>query len=107
MIDANSLKASNAILKHHGLFQLPMIHNVEDRNKERGAVRVNMTEDLLDLVRSRMCVEEQLHRAFQVRMARLYEEATGEECMYEARMPIPDTCIEREERETLKDYWSV
>lgn len=104
IIDANARAASNVILKHHGLFTLPSVA-VEDRNKERGAVRVNMTDDLLSALRNVACVEDELHRALQFRMARLYEDASGKQCIYDQSMPKPDTCIEHEERDSLKNYW--
>lgn len=106
VVDANARLASNVILRRFALFNLPLV-NVEDRDKERGAVRVNMTDDLLNALRNVACVEEHLHRAFQIRMARLYEEASDRECILDPRMPIPDTCIEREERESLKGYWRL
>lgn len=104
VIDANARTASNIILKHHRLFTLPSVP-IEDRNKERGAVRVNMSKDLLDALRNVVCVEEELHRAFQFRMARLYEDASGNECIFDQSMPKPDTCIEHEERDSLENYW--
>lgn len=107
VIDLNSVRASNAILKHHNLFTLPERTELKDRHKERGAVRVNMTDELLQLLGTKVCVENELHLAFQFKMADLYERATGEKCMFDPEFPTPDTCVTREERETLKDYWHV
>lgn len=106
VIDVNSFRASNAILKHHGLFGLPEVA-VEDRRKERGAVRVKITAEIRSLLREKVCVEEELHRAFQIKMSRLYEDATGEECLFNAKISKLDSCIVREEAESLGDFWKL
>lgn len=107
VVDMNAVRASNVILKHHNLFSLPVRTVNKERYKERGAARVNMTDELLSLLDSKLCVEKELHMAFQFRMADLYDQATGEKCMIKAEFPKPDSCITREEQESLADYWQL
>lgn len=107
VIDVNAIRASNAILKYHGLFTLPNVTKLEDRDKERGAARVNLSDDIKTKLKTKNCVEYELHRAFQIKMARLYEEATGETCLFNERPDKLDTCIQREETETLKNSWKL
>lgn len=107
VIDVNAIRASNAILKHHGLFTLPNVTNLKDRQKERGAARVEISETIRQKLLNKTCVEVELHRAFQIKMARLYEEATGEPCLFNSRLDALDTCIQREEAETLKRTWKL
>lgn len=101
VIDANVREASNAILKHHGLFQLP---NLEDgkvkRHKDRGAYKLELTEEMKMKLNKQACVEKMLHAAMQTRMASLYEQATGEQCIFKN-----ETCIGRMEEEELKSNW--
>lgn len=107
VIDTNAIRASNVILKHHQLFTLPHITDLQVRLKERGTVHANISAKVRELLRPKLCVEYQLHRAFQIKMARLYEAASGKVCFFNSRLPTLDTCIQREEAETLKDTWKL
>lgn len=98
VVDANLRQVSNAILRRHGLFTLPAVTG--ERNKDRGAYKLNLPSDVKDLLRNVVCVETELHRAFQMRMASLYEDATGKPCK-----KVPKNCIEDLEYEALNQSW--
>lgn len=100
VIDVNLRNASNDILKHHGLFQLPKLNEGEQRNKDRGAYKLKLPPNVRDAVYQVSCVERTLHAALQVRMASLYERATGEQCIYGNT-----NCIQDMEKEALKSNW--
>lgn len=107
VIDATLRTESNIILKHEGLFQLPEVPAVSDREKERGAWRWKLPPDTVELLKRKTCVEVELHKMFQIRMARMYEVATGKPCLRhggDTRASI-SSCIEDRERELLKDNW--
>lgn len=107
VIDLNSIRASNVILRHKGLFTLPNVTDLGQRQKERGTVRVNVSDHVKSLLAKKVCVEVELHRAMQLKMARLYEEATGRTCLFDENIPTLDTCILREESQTLKGFWKI
>lgn len=107
VIDANTPNASNKILNHFNLFKLPVLNDPTDRPKERGTVRVNLTEKVRNALKNKTCVEDALHTALQIKMASLYERATGEPCLFDPRLQTLDTCIQREEQHTLENYWSL
>lgn len=102
VIDANLREESNAILKHFDLFQLPPVADA-DRNKERGAYRLALPDEMKDLLRNVSCVEIELHKALQVRMASLYQQATGETCVQHLPRHTLSSCIEEKEKEILKN----
>lgn len=107
VIDANMPDASNKILNYFNVFKLPVINDPADRPKERGTVRINLTDSVRNALKDKTCVEDALHTALQIKMAWLYEQATGETCLFDPRLPTLDTCIQREEKQTLKNYWSL
>lgn len=106
VIDANLRNESNVILKAAGLFQLPEVADSKDRNKERGAWRMPLPDDIKELLHARSCVEVELHKALQLRMASLYERATGVSCIRHGSRTQFSSCIEDREREVLKDHWA-
>lgn len=104
VIDVNVREESNKILKHYNLFQIPEQPDLADRLKEFGAVRANISSEYLDMLRDKACVEFELHRAMQYRMASLYEKATGEKCIQGDSM---NNCITERESEFLKSSWTL
>lgn len=104
VVDANVPEISNIILRDHGLFQFP---EDGDPVNVRGAGDMNLSAETLDLIRNVSCVEEELHRAFHMRMASLYEKATGKTCVESGRVEDLKTCLEEEERKNLKHTWLI
>lgn len=102
VIDANIPELSNKILKHHGLFQIPQ--KVE-RVNGRGAWNLTLPDKVKDTLWKVSCVERELHRALQIRMASLYEQATGNACIKHARIDQITSCVQTAERAALKDNW--
>lgn len=107
VIDVNVREESNVILKHFNLFQIPFVEDVSKRPKERGTARVRMSSRHLELLRNVSCVEMELHRALQIRMASLYEMATRKTCITHGVLKNVDSCIARRERQTLKNSWVI
>lgn len=98
VVDANLRDISNTILGYFGLFELPIVKG--ERNKDRGAYKLTLPDDVKQKLRNLTCVEEELHRAFQLRMASLYELASGKKCI-----TANGNCIEKGEYEALKSNW--
>lgn len=94
VIDVNLRDISNAILKHHGLFQLP---EREERPNERGAHLLKIPHGMKRTMKRAACVEKQLHEALMHRMASLYEHATGQKCIFDNY-----NCVEKMERKISK-----
>lgn len=107
VIDVNALEESNAILKHFNMFTLPAVSESSDREKHRGAAKLTVPEAMLQKLRSKVCVEEELHRAFQIRMASLYEKITGVSCFVDGHWKKLDNCIMKKERQTLQGSWTI
>lgn len=101
VIDANLLDVSNTILRHHNLFQL----RPTTRLNERGSARVPLNAQLKQLLRDVSCYEHTLHAALQLRMASLYEEATGRPCVVRGRLNKFTSCLADMEKEVLADEW--
>lgn len=105
VVDANLPEISNVILKDYGLFQFP---EHADPVNVRGAGELKLSEETLDLIRNVSCVEDELHRALHLRMASLYEKATGEACVESGRIDDLKTCLDERERANLKQHtWLV
>lgn len=102
VIDANLRDESNAILRNFNMFQLPPVADA-NRNKERGAYRLALPNDIKGLLKNISCVEVELHKALQVRMASLYQQATGTSCVQHSPRHTLSSCIEEKEKEVLKD----
>lgn len=99
VIDANLRHVSNAILKQQSLFTLPHVEG--ERNKDRGAYKLSLPGDIQNTIQHVSCVERVLHRSLQLRMASLYETATGTPCVFQDG----STCIEHLEKEALQSNW--
>lgn len=102
VIDANLPHISNAILKHHGLFQLPV---QADRVNNRGASTFTLPTQAVHALQNVSCVEQELHKALQMRMASLYEQATGFSCIQHGRPNDLASCVGTEEKEALRENW--
>lgn len=102
VVDANIPEASNVILKHNGLFQLPISSH---RENPRGAWATSLSEETLEALHNVSCVEREMHKALLLRMASLYERATGKRCITHGRRAALTSCLEDMERERLKDNW--
>lgn len=104
VVDANVPEISNVILRDYGLFQFP---EIADHVNVRGAGEMNLSKETLDLIRNVSCVEDEMHRAFHMRMGSLYEKATGKTCVESGRIDDLKTCLEEQERENLKHTWLI
>lgn len=102
VIDANIPDESNTILKYHGLFQLPI--QVE-RVNQRGAWNLILPHDLQKVLFDVSCVDRAIHAGLQLRMASLYEQATGLRCVVHGRRGNRSSCIGDAERLALKKNW--
>lgn len=104
VVDANLPKESNAILRHHKLFTFPddpFSVNV------RGATRMTISKQTKQLIRDVSCVEDTLHKALHIRMASLYEEATGRSCIQSGRVEDLTSCLDAKERKYLMSDWLI
>lgn len=104
VVDANIPEESNVILKDHGLFQFPV--SITPVNV-RGAGDMKLSEKTLELIQNVSCVEDTLHKALHLRMASLYEKASGKHCIKSARIDDLVTCLDVKERVTLQHSWIV
>lgn len=102
VVDASLIEESNVILARHRLFQVS--HKGERRNV-RGATKLRFPPDIVEALRKVACVEIELHKALLMRMASLYEEATGKPCIRHAPRARLSSCLEDRERELLNDTW--
>lgn len=107
VIDVNALEESNAILKHFNIFTLPTVNDSSQKEKHLGAAKLKLSEKHLTKLRSKVCVEEDLHRAFQVRMASLYQKISGVSCHHDAHWQKIENCIMEKERQTLRGSWTL
>lgn len=98
VIDANLVEESNDILKHNGLFTFP---EASSKLNFRGASGMSLPDDIKDLLRDVSCVEKELHKALQMRMASLYEQATGKSCVKHGRPDKMSSCLADKERVVL------
>lgn len=106
VIDANLVNASNTILEYYGLFQLPK-PEMEVTANVRGTLGLNVSEEVRRMIKSVSCVEDELHRAFHMRMASLYEKITGKKCIRHGDINELGSCMEEHEAEFLKNSWVV
>lgn len=102
VIDANLIEESNIILKHNGLFQFP---EASSKVNFRGASGMTLPEDIKLLLRDVSCVELELHKALHMRMASLYEQATGKPCVKHGRPAKMSSCLADRERVILGDNY--
>lgn len=102
VIDANLVEESNIILKHHGLFTFP---DKASKVNFRGASSLQVPEDIKQLLHNVSCVERELHKALQMRMASLLEKITGKNCVKHGRTHTMTSCIADREKEILGDTW--
>lgn len=86
VVDMDLREHSNAILKSHDLFQVS-----KERINVRGSRRLVLNDKVKESIKRVSCVEEEMHRLFRLRMASLYEKATGKACLSEQRNPT--TCF--------------
>eukprot|EP00177_Eucheuma_denticulatum_P006430 GFKZ01011730.1.p1 GENE.GFKZ01011730.1~~GFKZ01011730.1.p1 ORF type:complete len:331 (-),score=34.68 GFKZ01011730.1:44-964(-) len=86
VVDVDLVKQSEAILEHWGLCRLGGIHA-----NTRGAADMRVPDDVERRLKEVSCVEEELHRLLRLRMASLYEKATGKNCLLGEREPT--TCF--------------
>lgn len=108
VIDVNIREESNIILNHFNLFQIPSVNDLSKRPKERGTAQVRLPTTHLELLRNVSCVEMEIHRALQTRMASLYEMATGKVCVVHGVLDILDSCIAQRERGgILNNSWVI
>lgn len=107
VVDVSLRQESNVILKHFDLFQIPAVDDLAARPKERGTTQAKLPQQHLDMLRNISCVEMELHRALQVRMASLYELASGQLCLTHGVMKKLDSCIARRERQVLTNSWLI
>jgi len=89
VLDVDLIHQSNTILAAHDLFQLSANSTVNSR----GSTMLQLDAEARELLRSKMCVEDELHRLFRFRMASAYEKARGKKCLTDSRHPIP--CFQR------------
>lgn len=82
VLDMDLPDESNAILKNYDLFQLS-----KKRLNNRGSEKLVLNKEARLAIKKVSCVEEEMHRLFRLRMASLYEKATGEPCLSEQRNP--------------------
>lgn len=82
VIDANLTEHSNVILASKNLFTLS-----EKVSNVRGAKNLVLTPELNDLLKKKLCVEEELHFLFRMRMASAYQKITGKPCLQRSREP--------------------
>lgn len=101
VIDVNLLEESNAILRANGLFQL----NAAGRSNVRGSHLVEITPEIRSLLYNVSCYERVLHKALQMRMASLYERATGKPCIHRGRLAEFTSCLKAVEKRNLGDSW--
>lgn len=102
VVDANLVEESNTILRHNGLFTFPEVSN---KVNFRGASGMKLPEDIQQLLRDVACVEFELHKALQMRMASLYEQATGKSCVKHGRPDKMSSCLADKEQIVLKENW--
>lgn len=106
VIDANLVNASNTILNHYGLFKLPR-PEMEVTANVRGTLGLNFSKEVKDMIKSVSCVEDELHRAFHMRMASLYERITGKKCIRHGDINELGSCMQQHEAEFLNKSWVV
>lgn len=76
VIDVDRKNVSNVVLKSFDLFQLS--GRVENVRGTGSAIFTSLTDQLLANV---SCVETEMHRLFSLRLASLYQRASGERCL--------------------------
>lgn len=101
VINAQLVAESNVILDHFGLFKLPAAEHAV-RKLVRGAEHLAVPDDVKEMLRFASRVDIQLHRALLVRMASVYEKASGVQCVTHGRMPVLASCLEQRERDILR-----
>lgn len=104
VVDANLPKVSNDILRDHGLFQFP---NIADEKNVRGAAHLSLSDETKQMIRNVSCVEDALHKALHLRMASLYEKATGKPCIEHGRIEELSSCLLEMEQRSLNSSWRV
>lgn len=104
VVDPNLPQHSNAILQHFNLFSIP--HDTPRLNVRHSSAAVHsLPPDILKLLRNVSCVEVELHKALLLRMASLYELATGRPCIRHGPRLSLTSCLEDEERQVLNSSW--
>lgn len=110
VLDVNLVKESNTILRHYGLFQLPEVSEDMERKMVRGTHQFALNDRLKSLLRSKMCVEDQLHRALHFRMAATYERILrdDESCINHGNIHVLNSCMDERERAILGNHsWVI
>lgn len=82
VVDVDLVTHSDAILEHWGLGRLGRV-----RANRRGAENIAVPDDVERRLTNVTCVEDELHRLLRLRMASLYETATGKVCLLGGREP--------------------
>lgn len=106
VLDVSQVEESNALLALNGLFTLPDVSKGEGEAKnERGSRLASLHPSILTLLREKSCVEMELHRALQRRMATLLDNTSvqiaGSRCYRVVRATRESNCIEDKEAELL------
>lgn len=84
VVDADLRNVSNAILESNALFKISA-----QKANVRSSKDVVLDEKTKWLLKNITCVEVEIHRLYRLRMASLYEKATGKECLSDKRNPSP------------------
>lgn len=104
VIDPNLPDESNAILRHLNLFTIPPRAPRLNVRHSSSAI-LDLPPDVVSLLRNVSCVEVELHKAMLLRMASLYESATGRPCIRHGPRLLLTSCLEDKERQLLNSTW--
>lgn len=108
VVDASLSNYSNVIMEHYGLFKLQMLSEIEQDEpsvNRRGSILYKPSRNTMELIKNVSCVEVELHRALHVRMASLYEQATGNPCINHGNIDSLSTCLDEMERRLMDPSW--
>lgn len=107
VIDVNLPEESNAILKHFNLFEVKMLSVGEGgRSNDRGTSLTSLQQSTIDRIANASCVEIELHKALQQRMASIYEFATGTGCLpRKGVLSKLSSCLADREKVALGGEW--
>lgn len=103
VVDVNLPTESNKILDHFGLFSLDV--GGGERLNERGTEMSAVGQRARELLRNVSCVEIEMHKALQQRMASLYEMVSKKSCIRSGVVDKLSSCLAPLEKAALGSEW--